>query len=474
MPVNTNHPEYTEYAPIWRRVTVVSKGTHWIRKEGTDLLPAEFAKEYPERYKLYNQRAYVQGVTGRTRDSLVGMVFRREPDKDLPEPMLPWLEDIDGAGQSLDQVAKAMLKGMLETGRYGLLVDAPMVPDGMSAEDEARIGLKPTIASYPATSIKNWRFQGIKGKQKLTLIVLEEFVDKPADEFGHDKDTVYRVLRLRDGIYTQQLYNLDASEKTEEWVPLAAGRVPFDYIPFHIAGSENNLPDIDMPPLYNLAEIEIAQYRNIADLEETGFVISQPMLHIDIGDTPPELWAEQNPDGVSLGARRGISTVRGKAEIMQAQSDNLGVTLVDSKTAQMAQMGASLIQRGGGNETAEAARINASAEASVLETVVSNISECIEAALESMAKFAGYDPGSVFYKLNSAFWETGLDPQALTAIMAARQGNAIATKDVIHMIKKGRIEIEEGRDAEQIMRDVANELYDNSLTELGDDDTGGI
>jgi hypothetical protein len=462
MPVNTNHPEYTEFEPIWRRVTVVAKGTHWVKKE-KDLLPAEFAAEHPERYARYKERAYIQGVTGRTRDSLVGMVFRRDPTYVLPEAMLPWMEDIDGAGQSLAQVAKAMMKHLLETGRYALLADAPMLPENLSAEQEQAIGLRPVMASYAAENILNWRFEGVKGKQMLTLVVLREFVDSPNDEFGHEKQTIYRVLRLRDGVYTQQLYNIDASEMTEEWTPRTAGRQTFDYIPLHIIGAENNLPDVDMPPLYNLAEIEIAQYRNIADLEECGFVVGQPMLHIDTGDTDATTFQQLNGNTISFGSRTSVITQRGSVTMTQASSDPLSLTLVDSKTAQLAMNGASLVQRGGQTETAEAARINASAEASVLETVVGNASEGIEAALESMARFAGIDADGVEYKLNNTFWETGLDPQALTAVMAARQGNVLSSRDVIHMIKTGRIQLEDGRDAEDILADVANEFFDDPV-----------
>ncbi len=462
MPVNTNHPDYTEFEPIWRRVTVVSKGTHWVKKE-KDLLPAEFAADHPERYARYKERAYIQGVTGRTRDSLVGMVFRRDAAHALPESMEPWLENIDGAGQSLAQVAKAMMKRLLETGRYALLADAPLLPENLSAEEEQAIGLRPTMASYNAENILNWRFEGIKGKQTLTLVVLREFSDAPNDEFGHEKKTIYRVLRLRDGVYTQQLYNIDASAASDEWVPRAAGRKPLDYIPLHIVGSENNLPDIDMPPLYNLAEIEIAQYRNIADLEECGFVVGQPMLHIDTGDTDTATFRDLNGDTISFGSRTSVITQKGSVSLAQATSDPLSLTLVDSKTEQMAQMGASLVKRSGQTETAEAARINASAEASVLETLVGNASEGIEGALESMARFAGTDPKDVEYKLNSTFWETGLDPQALTAVMAARQGNVLASRDVIHMIKTGRIQIEEGREAEDILADAAGEFFDDPV-----------
>lgn len=460
MPVNTNHPDYTEFFPIWHRVTVVAKGTHWVKKEGLRLLPAEFAEEFPDRYQRYLERAYIQGVTGRTRDSLVGMVFRKPPTVDVPPEIESWLENVDGAGQSLEQVAKSKMKRLLENGRFALLVDAPQMPEGASAEDESAMNLRPTIAPYTAQNLINWRFEGVKGKQMLTMATLVEYVDSPIDEFGHEKDTVYRVLRLTDGVYTQQLYNLDGSAKSEEWTPRMAGRQPLNYIPLFVAGSENNLPDVDMPPLYNLAEIEVAQYRNIADLEEAGFIVAQPMMSINTGDTDADTFERLNGSEISFGSRTAVVTQRGGVELVQAQSDTLNQTLVTDKTEQMAQMGARLVQKGGQAETAEAARINASAEASVLETVVGNASEAIEAALEAMAMFAGINPGNIQYKLNDNFWETGLEPQALTAIMSARQGNVLATRDVINMIKTGKVQIEEGREAEDIMQDIASEFLD--------------
>jgi hypothetical protein len=149
-------------------------------------------------------------------------VFRRAPEFVIPDALAEIIEDIDGAGQSLEQIAKESLSNVLETGRHILLVDYPSIGD-VDAETEARMGLHPTIASYPAESLINWRFEGVAGRQQLTLAVLHELVDTADDEYGHETESRYRVLRLRDRVYTQQIYKESGERKsTRRAWPVAA------------------------------------------------------------------------------------------------------------------------------------------------------------------------------------------------------------------------------------------------------------
>jgi hypothetical protein len=462
MPVNTEHPEHTRAKKLWRLSRLACAGNQAVKDSGELALPAEFAKDYPDRYKRYKDRAYFMGVTGRTRDALVGMIFRKPPTTELTPAVEAIQEDIDGAGQSITQIAKQAAAELLETGRYAFLVDYPSTEDIETNEQQQSMGIHATVAPYPAESLINWRFDGVKGKQQLTLAVLLELVEKDNhDEFSHETERNYRVLRLEDGVYTQQLYDHNLQPLGDAVTPRMAGGAPFDHIPLHIVGAQNNLPDVDTPPLYDLAVVNIAHYRNVADLEESGFVIAQPMLHIDLGDTDPATWSTQNPNGVTLGSRHGITTVRGKAEIIQAQSDNLNSALKVQKEQEMVALGARLVQRGGANETAEAARINASAEASTLDTMTNNLSEAIEAALEDVARFEGDNPEPIEYKLNTDFWESGLDPQALQVVIAGRQSGLYAQSDALHMIRSGRIQLRDERDDETIQQDVANDLLND-------------
>jgi len=473
MPVHTTlHPEYSHMLPIVTAVRDACGGDPAIKAKRELYLPADFAKDpdtgaYTDHYIGYINRAYFLGVTGRTKESMIGMVFRKEPTVNLPSQLEQYREDIDGAGQSLDQVSKEMVGELLEAGKFFLLVDYPEAPENADSETEARLGLRPTIAAYHFENLINWHFEGIRGRQVLTRAVLREYVDaNDEDEFGHLKEARYRVLRLRDGVYTQQIYDQFGKASTEEYIPRMAGGAPFDHIPLHIAGAKNNLPGVDMPPLYDVARANIAHYQTTANVMESGYVGTQPMLHVDVGETDLDEWAQHNPGPISFGNRHGLKTKGGKLEVVQAQSTDYNREVKKDIESEMVALGAQLVQRGGQAETAEAARINASAEASVLDVVVGNASECIEAALEDFARFLGVNQDDIEYRMNDSYWESGLSAQDLLAVVQARQLGSIGDRDVLYAIRQGRIQLDPSRTDDEILEDAASGLVDSLPGEM--------
>ena len=457
MPVTTVHPSYAEMLPIWRLCRDAVEGQASVKRRGKVYLPAVFADADQARYEQYIERAYFMGVTGRTKEALTGMVFRKAPTQQLPPQLEALIENIDGAGQSLEQLAKEIVGDELAVGRYGLLVDYPQAADNLDSEAERRLGLRPTIAAYPAESVINWRFDGVNGRKLLTMVVLAEQVDAGDDEFSHETTTVYRVLRLRDGVYTQALYDDGGKPLTDEYSPRMAGGATFDHIPFHLIGATNNLPEPDMPPLFDMAVLNISHYRNTADLEESSFVAGQPTYHLDIGETDETQWTTLNPNGLQVGSRAGVLTKKGRLEMIQADSNPLPLELMRHKEQQMVAIGARLVQRGGQAETAEAARLNASAEASTLDSLVGNASEGIEAALEDMARFIGADPELVEYQLSRQFWETNLSAQDLQAIISG-VGTLYGPLDALAMIRAGAIRLRDDRTDDEIQESAAGML----------------
>lgn len=460
MSVNTQHPQYANFRDVWLTTRAASAGEKAVKDRGKTFLPG-FVPKDDERYAQYKKRAYFMGVTGRTKASLVGMIFRKPAEVELPPRIQSMADNIDGAGQSIEQLAKEAAGDLLETGRHVFLVDYPQTDADIDAETEARMGLRPTIASYPAEALINWRYEGVNGRQQLTLAVLQEEVDvNEWDEFTHDTETRYRVLRLRDGVYTQQLYDDNEQPMGEEYAPTMAGGGTFNYIPLHIAGAENNKPDIDMPPLYDLAIVNIAHYQTTADHRENLFIHGQLTLGIT-SDMGWDQFQAANPGGVKVGARSGhfLGSNGGLHSVTAPESSSLRVALQDLEQ-QMVMIGARLVQRGGQAETAEAARINASAEASTLDTVTSNLSDALQAALVDVARFAGEPDEQIVYRLNTEFWEFGLSAQQLSAVIQARQTGVIAPVDALTMIRKGSLTLSDDRTNEDIQEDVAGALLD--------------
>lgn len=453
MPVTTVHPEYSLYSPQWKLTRDATRGDPSIKRDD-GYLPAPFRATDPERYEQYKARAYFVGVTGRTENAMIGMVFRKSPEYVLPPALEALLENLDSAGNSAEQLAKDAMAGLLETRRHLFLVDYPSAAEGLDAETETLLGLRPVVAQYAAEALINWRFEVVAGASKLVLAVLREQVNNSTDEFSHDYEWQYRVLRLRDGVYTQTVYDDSGEVIGEEFTPRMAGGMPFVHIPLH------GVRQLETPPLYDIARVNVAHYRNIADLEDAAYVVGQPMVHVDTGETSAQEWRELNPAGIEFGSRKGVVTKGGGIELVQAAENNLIRQAKLDKENEMVMLGAQLIIRGGQAETAEAARLRAGAEASVLDMLTNDLSEDMEAALEDMARFMGLPVDGVEYRLSTDFFEAGLSPQDLSAILQAKTLGVVARYDVRQMIRSGRIGIDPERTDEVIDEEVASEVLD--------------
>lgn len=452
--------EYTEALPGWQLVKRCVAGPREVRKYNEYLPmpdPLNRSEENLARYEQLKKRAMFLNVIGRTRTGLLGAVFRKTAEVELPAAIQYLLENASGDGASLEQLSKDATGECLDTGRAGLLVDFPkvIVPEGQTALTRAQEGGRQAfIHLYPATSIINWREDVIDGVKKLTLVVLHEQInDVTEDGFEFTAVDQYRALMLIGGQYVQRLYREDAPE-AEESIPTDKSGKPFDHIPFHFIGAQNNDASIDKAPLEDLAEVNILHYGNSATVEEAGFIASQPTLFITTSITTDE-WVKANPNGIHIGSRRGHNLgATGSAVMLQAKETQLARELMKDKEEQMLMIGARIVQQGGSAETAEAVRIRYTSDNSVLGTIAGNVSEAVRLALFDAQRFmmdAVDEKGTVFW-LNQEFFEQAMDAQAIMAQVQLWQQGIIAKKDLRTNLRKGAV-IEADRTDEDIDED---------------------
>src|SRR6056300_1026880 len=395
MTVESHHPQYDLYLPLWVQTRDSVKGSVAIKDKKHKYLPVPDNNTLDERkgtetmrYRQYLKRALFTNFTARTKNALLGAAFRKDPMYQLPEGLEYLIENATGDGLSLTQMAKDELSNLLETGRCGFLVDYPETPQGLSAEEVREYGLAASIIPYTAEQIINWKTHNMYGRKMVGLIVLAETYQDDENAFDHEEKTQYRVLRHREDGYTQQLYR-DGEPYGEEIYPRKADGSTWDYIPFQFVGSKNNDATIDDSPLADIADVNIAHYRNSADYEESCFITGQPSLFIT-HSLSPEQWLEYNPMGVKLGSREGhVLGEAGSATLLQASPNSLVQEAMKAKESAMVMIGARIITDRGNNETAEGARIRFASENSVLGDLVHNLSEAIEICIEWCGEFMG-------------------------------------------------------------------------------------
>jgi hypothetical protein len=439
MPITSTHSQYGAYLERWRRNRAAAAGQDAVKELTTLFLPDDSANdrthEARARYARYLLRATWFPCVGYTKQGLLGMVFRKPPEVELPGELEYLKENADGGGMSLTQVAKIVTEEALEVGRAGILADYPPAEPGLSAEEVARRNLRARLTIYKAEAVDNWKYQLVGGLLKLTMVKLYEVEELERDEFVTDAETRYRVLRLRDGVYTQAVYDDKENPVTIEFAPRKGDGTTWDHIPFHFVGSETNTPDVDKAVLSGLVDLNTAHYQLSAD--------SMKNLHIHSGGTmilstemSKEEWDAYNPNGVTVGADQGLHVgANGSANLLQLQPASAVEEKIKSIEAQMLAVGAHMITERGDNETAEAARIDASSKSSALLTASDNVSEAIEAALEDAALYMNANPDEVLFKLNREFYPRNVSAQDIMAAIQLQDRGIIAKADTRTMLR---------------------------------------
>jgi hypothetical protein len=437
--------EVSNMLDIYETIEDCIAGEKQVKSKETKYLPkpnaADPSRENTQRYADYLQRAVFYNVVGPTLDGLLGQIFKKGPEAEIPTELSILFEDVDGSGVGLNQFAKTCCAAVLDGGRCGVLVDYPQTEGAVSKADLEGGNIRPVMRAYKSKDIINWRKESFGAKQKFTLLVLKEQVENlKADGFEIEYVDQWRVLRLIDGVYTQEIYRQSENMSVSTGITVVTGfdGQPLDEIQFEIIGVRNNDIMPVKPPIYDIAILNIAHYRNSADYEESSFICGQP--------TPffsglSEEWVTNVLKGqVQLGSRAAVPLpLNGQAGIIQATANMVPFEAMGHKEKQMVALGAKLVQDRQVQRSATEAGMEASSEASVLTSIAQNVSIVIQDALKRACVFLGIEPGEITYKLNTEFDTTAMDAQSRAQLIKEWQSGAISFKEMRKSLKDGGI-----------------------------------
>ncbi|NLA68309.1 MAG: DUF4055 domain-containing protein [Gammaproteobacteria bacterium] len=431
MSVDFVRPEVRAKQAAWKLVRDAVAGSEAV-KGGDYIIPVNPHDESDEN-RLRNEqrvkRAYYFNATGRTLPTMVGIAFGKWPEVKLPG-LDYLLRDADGSGVGLVNQAQAVVSDVLQTGRAGLLVDYPSGGRGLTVAQAEMAGFRPTVQLYPAEQIINWRSEKVGARNVLTLVVLREGYEDWG-EFTLETRTQYRVLRLIRGRYVQQVYRENPTTGTWEpyqtFAPTDGRSQPFREIPFTFVGATNNDASPDQPPLYDLADLNIAHLRNSADHEESLFFAGQAQVWLTGEHINEEQIALMQKEGMYVGSR-SIGIAPGGVTMLQAQPVSALSEEMKHKVELMAQLGARLIAPGQATRTATEAASDDKTSNSVLSIVCDNVSDAYRAALRWVAQFANAG-GETDFTISTEFSGVQFDAQQMAQALAAVQSGKLPEAD---------------------------------------------
>lgn len=438
------HPQYKDMVEVWAACRAAKKGQRAIHAGGTTYLP-RLSGQTDNEYSAYMMRAQFYNATGRTVEGMVGLLFRKKPNRTILPAMEPWEKDINLAGLSAEGLARKITEDVLVVGRGGLLVDhtvSPVNQDGtrMTMAQAANSNQRPYLTYYVAEDILDWELGRVNNIIKLVRVALSEKVSELESKDGLQ----VRELALVDGRYIQNIYRKNDKGwfLFETLVPVKNGSA-LPEIPFLFVGPKEPDSNVQDPPIEDLVYVNISHYRNSADLENGIHKSGLPVLAIIGLQNKINEKGEEIPTEVQVGTDTALILPEG-GDAKYIQCGESGFTALenamDRKEEQMAALGARMIAPEKKQaEAAETAGIRRGGENSVLASIAGVISMQIEKALRMMADWAGLNANEVTYALNKDYLPMAMDAATLTALMNAWQSGGISEQTLFECLQAGEI-----------------------------------
>lgn len=489
MPVSSTHPDYDAALPSWQLMDDVLGGEESIKAAGDVYLPM-FADQSTPEYQRFQTRADFFNATARTREALIGFLYRKDPEVQAPEndPMKLFQADATLTGKALYDLGKDIAEEVTGKGRYGTIIDWN--------EEEAR----PFVVTYCAQDILNWQYARIGGRMQLSLLslferdpeMIAEAIANPrpsTDRFMQALYPQWRVWELRGSMETGFYVACSVWRKRQfspedeaanrvaltgtgpapgahvqgpsedyiqvaDYIPKRRG-IPLADIPWVWHTPKGPYPDMSRPPLEDLARQNLSLYRTNADFENALHALGTP--------TPCFFGFDMNADNIELGTSKAIVTNQAAAHAEYLSLKGGDITPLadreEAKMKKMAALGARMLdtQLSGGARAPEAfatVQLRQTGETAVLV----KLSLALTQSMTDVLSWADWwvsrrdtpedCESECQYILNTSFIEQTIDGPTATAFMQIYLQRGMSFESLFEKFQQGEL-IPENRSIEE-------------------------
>jgi len=415
--VNDPNTSWVSMEPHWGLIEVLLQGTYGIRKSHRKFLPQE-PRELDEAYDNRLQRSVLAPYYIRLERMLAGMLTRKPVRlDDVSDVIREQLFDVDLQGNDLQTWLFQTSRICIRYGHVGVLVDAPA-----SGENG-----RPYWVSYTPRDILGWRTELKDGKQELTQLRLQEKIVVPDGLYGEKQVEQVRVL-------TPGAFEIHQKDQQGDFKVVDEGRTSLSEIPFSVAYSNRMGVLESIPPLADIAELNLQHYQVQSDLSNQLHISAVPMLAIfgfpqsaeEISAGPGEAMAL--PEGASAQyiepAGNSYDAQFRRLEQIASQINELGLAAV---------LGSKLV-----GETAEAKRIDRSQGDSTMMVVAQQMQDMIDNCLRFHAQYM-QEANAGSSLVNRDFMGTRLEPLEIQALLQLYTAGTITQETLLLQLEAGEV-----------------------------------
>lgn len=436
-PLSTTYA-YDTMVPRWALACALMGGTETMRAAGAQYLPRH-PEETDEAYNCRLEVAVLKNVYEETLNELSTKPFAEDVEigDDVPEKIVPYLNNVDLMGNELAVFLRDWFQLGLAKGFVHVLVDMPRLdpnPDGTArtlADDRAAV-VRPYFVLIQPENVLHMEETIIDGRPVLTYLRMVEYntvrvgftetIEKSVKEIMPGLVNIYKPIKSNVATGEVKWYRADT---------YPTGLQELTVVTFYATRREALMEA--KPPLQDLAYMNVAHWQSSSEQQHALTTTRFPILTCE-GDPDDSKPIVIGPDQVLYG-RKGANfkyLEHTGAAIAVGRED------LNKLEEQMSTYGADFLTEQPGDITATAKAIDSAEANSALASIVGKFEDAVAQALGYMALLAGVattnedgtnNGGTI--ELVKSYTPDLADQPGLTALQAARTNKDLSREAFI-------------------------------------------
>jgi len=408
----------------WETMAAVTNGTNYIRNMAETFLPQE-PREGDEAWDSRVSRSVLSPYTSRIIETAAGAILRKPIHIEGNEYWQLFAQNVDGLGSNLNEYARRAVVSSLTYGHSAILVDYPAAMGARNLAEERAQNRRPYFINIDAPQIWGWRQASTMPGSPLTQVRIHEYTTRPLNDFGEEQIEQMRVIYP--GKYDLYTLGQDVVEFSE------SGGYSLDEIPLVPIYSNRRGMLRSLPPLLDIANLNITHYQRQADLIHALHVAAMPILIL-------EGWDSSTSD-VGVGVNYALAMQPGnKAYYVQSDATSFDAQMAElqSLEQQMSTLGITkLFGQKFVAESAEAKRIDQAQSNSVLAIVSQELESALNQAFRFAARYVGIEPPMI--RIDRDFDYYRLIGQDVAVLTQLNELGKLSDTTLLEILRRGEI-----------------------------------
>lgn len=426
--------------PSWEPIDTCLEGTSGLRTNARRLIP----QEPSEADDAYNRRIFhatLPPFLNRLASQAAGIILRKGIQLEGDSYWADWTQNVTGDGTTLNEYARRQLITALLYGHSSSVVDFTNDTTPRTLAEERQQGNRPYLVPIHPRQILGWRTLNDSSSSDLAQVRIREQVVMPKGAYA--EELVDHIRVLTPGGYELWRSNPLPVRRTStyrqlplpaQWELVDQGTTSLNRIPLVTVYSNRTGNLMSVPPLLEVAQLNIAYAQRFCDYHHAIHVGANPMLVLRgfDPDSDAPLGISVNtalllpPDGGAEWAQPTADAFDSQLRCLQALEDQISRLGINTLTAQNLT-----------NAAAEARRMDRIDSDSIMSIISIDLERSLSQMFELAAEYVGIEPPTI--NISRDYENRLVDGNQITAFLQLYMQNAISQQTLLKVLQDGEV-----------------------------------